>query len=106
MAFSFPLKIQQYPHPSGGFPAAKRRSFMRDTIPARAGADADVPPICWTLPPTTTTKLCPAAEMSGNPLCKKQNPSKSEVKNRGVRVEVDVLQTIETVALGGVALRV
>lgn len=42
---------------------------MREIIPASAGAEADVPLTCSTLPPTTTTKLCPAAEMSGKPLC-------------------------------------
>lgn len=41
---------------------------MREIIPASAGAEADVPPSCSTLPPTTTTKLCPAAEISGKPL--------------------------------------
>ena len=42
---------------------------MREIIPASAGAEADVPLTCSTLPSTTTTKLCPAAATSGKPLC-------------------------------------
>lgn len=55
-------------HPRGAFFAARRRSFMREIIPASAAAEADVPLTCSTLPPTTTTKLCPAADISGKPL--------------------------------------
>lgn len=43
---------------------------MREIIPASVGAEADVPLTCSTLPSTTTTKLCPAAETSGKPLVK------------------------------------
>lgn len=41
---------------------------MRDTIPASADTEPAVPSTCRTLPPTTATRLCPAAEISGKPL--------------------------------------
>lgn len=57
--------------PSGGFPSAMELSFRSATMPAKAGAAADVPPISTGWPLRMMAKLFDCAETSGY-ACKKE----------------------------------
>ena len=51
--------------PTGPFPSASRASLMADTMAAKIGADADVPPLVEKLSLTATTVGYPFAATSG-----------------------------------------
>lgn len=52
--------------PRGGKLCDKRTSFRRDTIPAKVGDDAEVPPMWIGVPLTKIRKRSDCAETSGN----------------------------------------
>lgn len=54
-------------------------SFNKETMAEKVGADAEVPPMLSTLPPTTTWNPIPKAATSGVPIYYQSTPIKHAI---------------------------